>query len=142
MPEDVVRYEVRDQVAVVTMNRPDYRNAQNSAMTYALDDAFYRAAEDDDVQVIVLAGAGSSADAVSAGTAPPDAADDAGGPTGRSPRQRAMQAVAAEGRGPEETSTDDSQVSRDDEDIEDVGAVGQPVIENVLGGTVIGELDQ
>ena len=25
----------------VTMNRPEYRNAQNSAMTYALDDAFY-----------------------------------------------------------------------------------------------------
>ena len=24
------------------MNRPEYRNAQNSAMTYALDDAFYR----------------------------------------------------------------------------------------------------
>jgi enoyl-CoA hydratase len=58
MSEDVVRYEVRDQVAVVTMNRPDVRNAQNSAMTYALDAAFYRAVEDDDVRVIVLAGAG------------------------------------------------------------------------------------
>jgi enoyl-CoA hydratase len=40
------------------MNRPRYRNAQNSAMTYALDAAFYRAVEDDDVAVIVLAGAG------------------------------------------------------------------------------------
>jgi len=54
----VVRYEKRDQVAVVTMNRPDYRNAQNSVMTYALDDAFYRACEDDEVKVIVLAGSG------------------------------------------------------------------------------------
>jgi enoyl-CoA hydratase len=45
-------------VAVVTMNRPRYRNAQNSAMTYALDDAFYRAVADDEVKVIVLAGAG------------------------------------------------------------------------------------
>lgn len=54
----VVTYERRDQVAVVTMNRPDYRNAQNSVMTYALDDAFYRACEDDEVKVIVLAGAG------------------------------------------------------------------------------------
>ncbi|MCI2418114.1 enoyl-CoA hydratase [Saccharopolyspora sp. K220] len=53
-----VHYERRKQVAVVTMNRPDYRNAQNSAMTYALDDAFYRACEDDEVKVIVLAGAG------------------------------------------------------------------------------------
>ncbi|UWP87446.1 enoyl-CoA hydratase [Dactylosporangium fulvum] len=40
------------------MNRPRYRNAQNSAMTYALDDAFYRAADDNEVAVIVLRGAG------------------------------------------------------------------------------------
>lgn len=58
-PDDVVRYEVRDGcVAVVTMNRPDYRNAQNSAMTYALDAAFRRAVDDNDVKVIVLAGEG------------------------------------------------------------------------------------
>lgn len=56
--EPAVRYERRGPVAVVTMNRPEYRNAQNSAMTYALDDAFYRAAEDDEVAVVVLAGAG------------------------------------------------------------------------------------
>jgi enoyl-CoA hydratase len=55
---DVVRYEQRGGIAVVTMNRPDYRNAQNSAMTYALDEAFTRAVDDDEVKVIVLAGAG------------------------------------------------------------------------------------
>jgi enoyl-CoA hydratase len=55
---DVVSYERRDRVAVVTMNRPEYRNAQNSAMTYALDAAFGRAVDDDEVAVIVLAGAG------------------------------------------------------------------------------------
>ncbi|MDH6679678.1 enoyl-CoA hydratase [Rhodococcus sp. LBL1] len=55
---EVVTYEVRDHVAFVTMNRPDYRNAQNSVMTYALDAAFERAVEDDDVKVIVLAGNG------------------------------------------------------------------------------------
>jgi enoyl-CoA hydratase len=54
----VVRYERRGPVALVTMNRPEYRNAQNSAMTYALDDAFTRAVDDDEVKVIVLAGAG------------------------------------------------------------------------------------
>lgn len=54
----VVRYEQRGAVAVVTMNRPEYRNAQNSAMTYALDAAFTRAVDDDSVSVIVLAGAG------------------------------------------------------------------------------------
>jgi enoyl-CoA hydratase len=55
---DVVRYERRGPVALVTMNRPRYRNAQNSAMTYALDEAFARAVDDGEVAVIVLAGAG------------------------------------------------------------------------------------
>ncbi|MER6324871.1 enoyl-CoA hydratase [Streptomyces coelicoflavus] len=53
-----VRYEKQGPVATVTMNRPEYRNAQNSAMTYALDRAFYRAAEDDEVKTVVLAGSG------------------------------------------------------------------------------------
>ena len=56
--DDVVRYRTEGPVAVVTMHRPQYRNAQNSAMTYALDDALYRAAADDDVKVIVLTGEG------------------------------------------------------------------------------------
>ncbi len=55
---DVVTYERRGHVAVVTMNRPEYRNAQNSAMTYALDAAFERAVADPEVGVIVLAGNG------------------------------------------------------------------------------------
>lgn len=46
---EVVTYEVRGRVAVVTMNRPRYRNAQNSVMTYALDAAFARAVEDPEV---------------------------------------------------------------------------------------------
>ncbi|MRI34009.1 enoyl-CoA hydratase [Endozoicomonas sp. OPT23] len=56
--EDIVLYEVTDQVAVITMNRPEYNNAQNSAMTYALDAAFRKAVDDDDVKVIMLAGNG------------------------------------------------------------------------------------
>ncbi|MCV7169997.1 enoyl-CoA hydratase [Mycobacterium manitobense] len=56
--QDVVTYRVSDRIAVITMNRPRYRNAQNSVMTYALDAAFQRAVEDDDVAVIVLGGAG------------------------------------------------------------------------------------
>ncbi|MEU5208566.1 enoyl-CoA hydratase [Streptomyces sp. NPDC020742] len=56
--DEPVRYERTGPVATVTMNRPDYRNAQNSALTYALDRAFYRAAEDNAVKVVVLAGAG------------------------------------------------------------------------------------
>jgi enoyl-CoA hydratase len=56
--EPVITYEVVDKVAVITLNRPDFRNAQNSMMTYALDDAFYQASSDPEVSVIVLAGAG------------------------------------------------------------------------------------
>ena len=55
---DIVRYEVVDSVAWVTMNRPEYHNAQNGRMTYLLDDAFKRAVADDDVKVIVLSGEG------------------------------------------------------------------------------------
>jgi len=55
---DVVTYEVVDGVAWVRLNRPEYRNAQNSAMTYALDAAFSRAVDDDEVRVIALAGNG------------------------------------------------------------------------------------
>jgi enoyl-CoA hydratase len=56
--EEVVTYERRGPVAFVMMNRPDYRNAQNSKMTYALDTAFSRAVDDAEVKVIVLGGAG------------------------------------------------------------------------------------
>ena len=55
---DVVTYRVDGGIALITMNRPEYRNAQNSAMTYALDSALTRAVDDDDVKVIVLAGNG------------------------------------------------------------------------------------
>ncbi|WP_236211907.1 enoyl-CoA hydratase [Metapseudomonas otitidis] len=56
--EAVVHYEVQGPVALVTMQRPEYHNAQNSRMTYALDAAFRRACDDDAVKVIVLRGAG------------------------------------------------------------------------------------
>ncbi len=56
--EEPVLYEVRDGVAWVTMNRTSFNNAQNGQMTYALDDAFIRATNDDAVKCIVLAGNG------------------------------------------------------------------------------------
>ncbi|MGB4136885.1 MAG: enoyl-CoA hydratase [Microbacterium sp.] len=58
MTESPVLYAVADGIATITLNRPNYRNAQNSAMTYAIDDALSRAVDDDEVRVIVLAGAG------------------------------------------------------------------------------------
>src|SRR6478672_1339176 len=56
--KDIVLYEKRGTTAIVTMNRPQYRNAQNIRMTYELDAAFTKAVNDDEVKVIVLAGAG------------------------------------------------------------------------------------
>jgi len=56
--ESPVLYEVMGGVAWVTMNRPAFNNAQNGQMTYALDDAFNRAVQDDAVRAIVLAGNG------------------------------------------------------------------------------------
>ena len=45
-----VDYEVRGGVAWIMMNRPRFHNAQNSQMTYALDDCFTRAVNDESVQ--------------------------------------------------------------------------------------------
>lgn len=56
--DDVVAYEVRGPIAFVRLNRPQYRNAQNSRVTYALDAAFTAAVDDDAIKVIVLAGNG------------------------------------------------------------------------------------
>jgi enoyl-CoA hydratase/carnithine racemase len=50
--------EKQDRVARIILNRPDYRNAQSTALLKELDRAFEEAADDDDVRVIILAGAG------------------------------------------------------------------------------------
>jgi enoyl-CoA hydratase len=56
--EALVLFEADGPVAWLTLNRPRYRNAQNSALLYALDDAFARFAADDELRVAVLGGAG------------------------------------------------------------------------------------
>lgn len=56
--DEPVTYAVDGAVAWITMNRPQFHNSQNSQMTYALDDAFRRATDDDAVRVIILAGNG------------------------------------------------------------------------------------
>ena len=53
-----VACEVTNHVARITVNRPRYRNAQSRVLLEALDDAFAAAAEDSDVHVIALFGAG------------------------------------------------------------------------------------
>lgn len=50
--------ELRDHVLVVTLNRPEARNAVNSELTQGLGDALERADNDADIRVVVLTGAG------------------------------------------------------------------------------------
>jgi enoyl-CoA hydratase len=54
----LVEYEVQDRVAVITLNRPEQRNAQNAELLKELDECFDRAVEEKDVRVIVLRGEG------------------------------------------------------------------------------------
>ena len=54
-----VRYEVPSEgIARVSLARPEARNAQGMQMTYALNEAFDRAAHDDAIKVIILAALG------------------------------------------------------------------------------------
>jgi enoyl-CoA hydratase len=53
-----ITYEKTDAIARVTMNRPRYRNALSRTLLTELDGAFAQAAADDDVRVVILAGAG------------------------------------------------------------------------------------
>ncbi|WP_411819575.1 enoyl-CoA hydratase [Hyphococcus formosus] len=56
--DEPVLYKKDGAIAWITISRPRYHNAQNSQVTYALDDAFKRAVDDDDIKVIVLGGDG------------------------------------------------------------------------------------
>lgn len=51
-------YRAHDRVAVITTNRPHVLNAQSRVMIEELTSAFDRAAADEEVRVIVVAGAG------------------------------------------------------------------------------------
>ncbi len=56
--EDLL-YEVKDRVAVLTLNRPDKLNAWTAAMEKSVKQAMAAAVEDDDVRVIVVTGRGA-----------------------------------------------------------------------------------
>lgn len=53
-----VNYEVQDQIAKITMNRPERMNALNHALWNDLDAAFDEAGKDPQVRVVILSGAG------------------------------------------------------------------------------------
>jgi len=55
-----VLVEIADQVAWVTLNRPEKRNAMSPALCYDMVDVLTRLAGDDGVRVLVLTGAGEA----------------------------------------------------------------------------------
>jgi enoyl-CoA hydratase len=57
MSEQVILVDVADRVAVVTLNRPESRNALNPALNAAIPEAIAGCDKRDDVDVIVLTGA-------------------------------------------------------------------------------------
>lgn len=54
----IVLYERRDHVATVTMNRVDRMNAMNAELVLGVREALLRAADDDEVRVVIFTGAG------------------------------------------------------------------------------------
>lgn len=58
---DEVLYEVRDQVAWITINRPERRNAMSRNTVNLLVKAFVEAEEDPDVWAVVITGTGDKA---------------------------------------------------------------------------------
>jgi enoyl-CoA hydratase len=58
---DPVLYERRGAAAVLTINRPEARNAVNGAVAAALLDGYRRFEDDADAKVLVLTGAGDQA---------------------------------------------------------------------------------
>ncbi|HKO17734.1 MAG TPA: enoyl-CoA hydratase-related protein, partial [Acidobacteriaceae bacterium] len=66
MAYETLLLETRDNVAVVTLNRPKVLNALNAAMLHELDQAIDALAADSTIRAIVLRGAGGKAFAAGA----------------------------------------------------------------------------
>jgi methylglutaconyl-CoA hydratase len=58
MSESLVLYEAKPPAVVLTLNRPDKRNALSRSLIAALKDAFERARDDSAVRCVILTGSG------------------------------------------------------------------------------------
>ena len=56
----LVLYDVRDRIALITVNDPDRRNAVTAEMSEQLRDAVSRAESDPDVNAVIVTGAGKA----------------------------------------------------------------------------------
>lgn len=57
---ELVQYTTEGRVATLTLNRPDKRNALSHELVAALRKALVRAADDEEIRVVVLTGAGNA----------------------------------------------------------------------------------
>lgn len=73
--QPVLLQETRNRVRILTMNRPEKRNALSNELVQALVEGFEAAAADDDVRVVALTGAGEAFCAGADLAAPSSAAD-------------------------------------------------------------------
>ncbi|MTI19942.1 2-(1,2-epoxy-1,2-dihydrophenyl)acetyl-CoA isomerase [Fulvivirga sp. RKSG066] len=57
---EFLKYENKDGVGTIVLNRPEVYNALNDGITYELQDVFKQIAKDDSVRVVVLTGEGKA----------------------------------------------------------------------------------
>jgi methylglutaconyl-CoA hydratase len=60
MTSELVNYEIRQQTAILTLNRPEKLNALSHALIASLHEAVDRAAADSSARCVILTGAGST----------------------------------------------------------------------------------
>lgn len=60
MSSDTLLFEVKDHVAVITLNRPAQRNAISREMSQNITEYLQRVRSDDDIRVAVITGAGGT----------------------------------------------------------------------------------
>ena len=60
MPE-AIKYEKKDHIAILTMNRPEAMNAMNAAMRKEMGEAYVDFRDDNDSWVLIITGAGEKA---------------------------------------------------------------------------------
>lgn len=60
MTDTLVLYSVEERIATISINRPEKRNALNPDLVKQLTETFLKAAEDDEVKVIILKAVGGT----------------------------------------------------------------------------------
>ncbi len=56
----MIKYEIKNNTAVITLNRPDKRNALNSELVALIKEKFSEAESDDSIKSIILTGEGKA----------------------------------------------------------------------------------